>query len=69
MIKVVNPIVSKMDRTDLAYNNCKCVCNVAADNQSSGSSWTWLPWNTCGFTCKTGDSDNYNANKIISKNG
>lgn len=62
MIKVVNPVVVKSEGSDLAYN-CKCVCNVSSNNQDSGSAWTWLPWNTCGFTCAPGNTANYNANK------
>lgn len=68
MVKVVNPIITSADQSDFAYN-CKCVCNVASDNRDSGSSWTWLPWNTCGFTCKTGDTNNYNANKDLASKG
>ena len=31
MSKVVNPLVTRNDRTDAAYN-CDCYCSVAEDN-------------------------------------
>ena len=64
MSKVVNPLVTRNDRTDAAYN-CDCYCNVQEDNYDKGQSWTWLPWNSCGCACGSGNTENHTANHNV----
>lgn len=66
MIKVVNPLFRKEDNEDSAYN-CACYCNVAEDNYDNGSAWTWLPWNSCGCSCQSGDTTNQSANNSVAE--
>lgn len=65
MIKIVNPMFKGNDEADLA-NNCRCVCSAQKDNNSSGSSGAWLPWNTCGCACN-GTTSNSSGNSNMSK--
>lgn len=65
MVKVINPLFRKEEVTDAAYN-CACICH-SSDGHADASSWSWLPWNSCGATCRSGNTANFNANHDLSK--